>query len=92
MILPKAALDDQEACQLIVSNQTTDGNVTSFEYEERCDTTPASTATTFYKTISMLTRIFYIYMLVYIVWLAFINFTKLGKKVIDKMGKNGGKE
>jgi hypothetical protein len=74
IILPKATIDDSNYCAIVTSNQTVEGNVTSYEYEKLCFTNENSTTQSFFTYVTRFIWFTVTYLLVYLIYKVFIHF------------------
>lgn len=66
----KAVLDSSEQCGLMLVNETTIGNTTSYNYNTVCDESPAhNTGLTFYKFITWFMRLMGLYFGGYVIYI-----------------------
>lgn len=73
ILVPKAAIDDANRCDIVVANSTAAGNTTSYQYEEFCSENPNSTSTTFLKSMVFFSRLFITYLVVYFNWVLWVK-------------------
>lgn len=80
LLVPKAALDHQNDCEIVVANETVVGNTTTYGHAEFCVTNPNKTETIFYKLYMGFVYVFVAYMFVY------LSYVLLIKKMLEKWG------
>lgn len=75
-LIPKTALDDRQDCSYLINSTTVQGNTTKYTYNYQCEQTDYKTPSTFFKVVVFLTRLFWTYVFIFILWKMF------GEKVI----------
>lgn len=65
--VPRAAIEYGQDCTTVLSNQTVSGNFTSYEYREECFN-HGDTDVTFFKAATWWVRIFWTYLIVWIIY------------------------
>ena len=83
LLIPKTGLDDKNFCYLTISNSSTVGDVTSYEYSRTCFDNPNNTSNTFYKSFNV-----FLYILIGLLFVFFSYF--LIKKLIEVYPKFRG--
>ena len=68
LLIPKTALDYSGDCILTVSNSTTVGDTTTYQYESNCYANTHATQTTAYTTMLWFLRIIIIYFGIWVFW------------------------
>lgn len=81
ILLPKVAIDNNNYCNIEISNTTIQGNITSYEYVYFCSPNTNTTDTAFYKLVIGFVSSFAMYVLVYLSYFV-LEFAKnsIGKK------------
>lgn len=84
-LVPKAGLDNKDTCEIVLANETVNGNFTSYDYMNHCESNAYTTHTTFFKSISFFTKVFIAYLFVYFNYVLWIkkrldNWSKVRKK------------
>jgi multisubunit Na+/H+ antiporter MnhB subunit len=79
LLLAKSALDTRDQCEIVLMNQTVDGNTTLNQYDKVCFTSTNAIFTTLYTTFLWFFRIVYVYMFGFVIYL-FLNYFKNGVK------------
>ena len=65
ILIPKVAIDSKDTCEIVIANETTIGNTTSYEHDYFCETNARTTTTTFYKVVMWFMRLFLAYLFLY---------------------------
>jgi len=78
LLLPKVIIDDQDTCDIVLLNQTTYHNDTTYVYGEHCESYTKQTSTSFYKLIIRFIYAFVLYVFLY------FNYTIWFHKIIEK--------
>lgn len=87
LLIPKAALDNQNNCNIVIANETISFNTTSYDYKYFCEENISNTETTFFKIIVYFQRIFYGYIILYFMYVAFIRQKIIDYKIFRKKKK-----
>lgn len=67
-MIPKATLDFKDTCDFVVNSSTTVGDQTSYTYDYKCEETVHNTSNTFFKISQFLNRLFWAYIIIFILW------------------------
>lgn len=65
--LPRAAIDYEQECDIVIANETVNGNVTSYEYTQQCEDR-TNAPETFAKAGFWFIRIFFAYLFFYLLF------------------------
>jgi len=77
-ILVKASIDSYTTCEVVLTNSTVNGNLTTNQYDQICYDSNLGTGTMFLKAHSLLIRLLGLYILVYLIYLISDRFTSIG--------------
>lgn len=80
ILIPKAILDNQNDCEIVIQNATVIDNTTTYDYSEFCTTNTAQTPLIFYRLMLWFSRVFIAYVFLYILYILFDRYTGLFKK------------
>lgn len=64
VLLGKVSIDEQNYCDLVVSNSTVSGNTTSYSYDRVCEVNANSTASAFYNITLWVMRLVTLYLII----------------------------
>jgi len=78
-LVPKAALDANRNCAMLPVNSSVVNGVSNYEYDLVCIEGTESTSLSLYKNVLLILRIFFIYVGLYIFWVATDGMAKLPK-------------
>lgn len=67
-LIPKAALDNETTCAMMVNQTVVSGNMTNYTYSPQCVTVNSSAAETFFRLAQWLLRIVSIYLFGYLIY------------------------
>lgn len=84
LLIPKAAIDEKDTCQIVVANETIMGNTTSYDYTNYCIENVRTTSATFYKAIMWFIRVFLVYLFMYFNYVAWLKSKLVDFKFIKK--------
>lgn len=88
-VLSNHLLSSQNYCEILPANQTTVGNLTTFEYERTCFSYPMSTGLSLFKLMNYLIRILTIYGFFYVGYLIIFYINDL-KEAVNSIAKKLG--
>lgn len=70
VLIGKTSIDYKDDCSWLVANSTTNGSLSSYEYEYTCNPSSNTTSTTFYQITVWLMRITFVYLFLFMaVWI-----------------------
>jgi|25BtaG_2_1085352.scaffolds.fasta_scaffold10913_2 hypothetical protein len=81
ILVPKAIIDNQDSCEIVVLNESTYLNQTAYTYGEHCETETSQTAATFHKHVMRFIYMFILYLFLYFTYTVWFN--KIIKKFQD---------
>jgi len=81
LLIPKAVLDDNDYCSVIVSNATVSGSTTSYEYDRFCEENANDTSSIFWKLANWFIIIWASYVGIYYFYWVFRGLNNLWNKV-----------
>ena len=89
VLIPKAAIDNQDYCEIVVSGANiSTANYTAYEYERECFENDNTTTSMFFKGAIWFGRFIAAYLVIFIIW--FYWGEVIGKK-FQKLLTRGGK-
>ena len=65
ILLSKSALENKNFCDVVVQNQTVQGNTTTFNYQHYCNENVKTTSNTSFKLTLSYLALFFIYVFIY---------------------------
>jgi len=68
VLLGKAAIDQNEVCDIVVNQTIDDGSAVTYDYDRVCFEKGSNTGTTFFKTTVWFQRIFITYIIFYFIY------------------------
>lgn len=88
LLIPSALISERQICEIVISNQTVIGNMTTNQYTNYCVSPSGSTDKSFLKFSMWYLTITYVYVLVYLIYHVFLRKKLLDMGILKSKGKD----
>jgi len=87
VLLGKAAIDQDQVCDVVVNQTVDDGSKVSYTYDRVCFENENNTGNTFYKTLVWFQRVFFTYIIFYFIYAFWLKNKLMNWNFIKRLKK-----